>query len=67
MRAALRPEALAPTGNAEARPLQQRPERHGSAEMRLAMRHLMSPLDFTTEELDMMHETANEIEWNPVA
>ena len=66
MRAALRPEALAPTGNAEARPLQQRPERHGSAEMRLAMRHLMSPLDFTTEELDMLFDLANDIEWNPV-
>ncbi len=29
------------------------------------MRHLMSPLDFTTEELDRLFDMANEIERNP--
>ncbi len=29
------------------------------------MRHLMSPLDFTTEELDRLFDLANEIERNP--
>lgn len=29
------------------------------------MRHLMSPLDFTTEELDMLFDLANDIEHNP--
>ncbi len=30
------------------------------------MRHLMSPLDFTTEELDQIFDLANDIERNPV-
>ena len=29
------------------------------------MRHLMSPLDFTTEELDKLFDLANDIEKNP--
>ena len=29
------------------------------------MRHLMSPLDFTTEELDRLFDLANDIERNP--
>ena len=36
------------------------------AEMRKNMRHLMSPLDFTTEELDQIFDLANDIERNPV-
>ena len=33
--------------------------------MRLNMRHLMSPLDFTTEELERLFDLANDIEQNP--
>ena len=33
--------------------------------MRYLMRHLMSPLDFTTEELDRLFDLANDIERNP--
>ncbi len=29
------------------------------------MRHLMSPLDFTTAELERLFDLANDIEWNP--
>ena len=29
------------------------------------MRHLISPLDFTVEELDQLLETASDIEKNP--
>ena len=29
------------------------------------MRHLMSPLDFTPEELDRLFDLANDIEHNP--
>ena len=29
------------------------------------MRHLMSPLDFTTQELDQLFDLANDIEANP--
>ena len=29
------------------------------------MRHLMSPLDFTTQELDRLFDLANDIERNP--
>ena len=29
------------------------------------MRHLMSPLDFTVEELDQLFDLANDIEKNP--
>ncbi len=66
MRAALRPETQMPARKCRtAQPCNSALKKNGSAEMRLAMQHLMSPLDFTTQELDKLFDLANDIERNP--